>query len=60
MQEEDNPPIGILLCTHKGEKMVGYAIANLENKIFVSQYLLKLPSKQELENFIITHSKEIQ
>ncbi len=60
MQEEDNPPIGILLCTHKGEKMVEYAIANLENKIFVSQYLLKLPSKQELENFIITHSKEIQ
>lgn len=40
--------------------MVEYAIANLENKIFVSQYLLKLPSKQELENFIITHSKEIQ
>ncbi len=60
MQEGDNPPIGILLCTHKGEKMVEYAIANLENKIFVSQYLLKLPSKEQLENFIITHSREIQ
>lgn len=59
MQEGDNPPIGILLCTHKGKKMVEYAIANLENTIFVSQYLLKLPSKKQLENFIITHSKEL-
>jgi len=27
MQPGDNPPVGILLCTHKGKKMVEYALA---------------------------------
>jgi predicted nuclease of restriction endonuclease-like (RecB) superfamily len=35
MQEVDNPPVGILLCTDKGETMAKYAIAGLEHSIFV-------------------------
>ena len=52
MQPGDNPPIGILLCTEKGPKMVEYALAGLEEKLFVSKYLLKLPNSELLENFI--------
>ncbi len=52
MQPGDNPPVGILLCTRKGKKMVEYAIGNIENKLFVSTYLLHLPDKIELEDFI--------
>ena len=35
MSEGDNPPIGILLCTKKGKKMVEYALADMDNKLFV-------------------------
>jgi predicted nuclease of restriction endonuclease-like (RecB) superfamily len=52
MQPGDHPPIGILLCTEKGPKMVEYALAGLEEKLFVSKYLLKLPTSELLENFI--------
>lgn len=53
MQPGDNPPIGILLCTHKGKKMVEYAIGNMDNQVFVSTYQLQLPDKKQLEQFII-------
>ena len=52
MQEGDNPPVGILLCTDKGNTMVKYATAGLDERIFVHKYLVELPSKEELENYI--------
>ena len=52
MHEGDNLPVGILLCTKKGKKMVEYALAGLDNKIFVSTYMLSLPDKKQLEDFL--------
>ena len=52
MHEGDNPPVGILLCTRKGEKMVEYAIAGMDNNLFVSTYMLQLPDKATLEKFL--------
>lgn len=62
MQPGDNPPVGILLCTHKGKKMVEYALGSMDNKLFVSTYQLQLPDKQQLEQFIMEecHSKNCQ
>jgi len=54
MHDGDNLPIGILLCTRKGKKMVEYAIAGMDNHLFVSTYLLQLPEKSTLENFLLT------
>lgn len=48
----DNPPIGILLCTQKDHALVEYALAGLENGIFVSKYMLELPQKEAMERFI--------
>jgi len=48
--EDDNPPVGILLCTDKGETMVKYATTELEHNVFVHKYQLALPSKEELGN----------
>jgi predicted nuclease of restriction endonuclease-like (RecB) superfamily len=56
MYEGDRPPVGILLCTHKGKKMVEYAIAGLDNHLFVSTYLLQLPKKEEFEQFLINQT----
>ena len=53
MQPGDNPPIGILLCTRKGKKMVEYALAGMDNNLFVSTYMLQLPDKKTLEEFLL-------
>lgn len=54
MQPGDNPPIGILLCTRKGKRMVEYALAGMDNSLFVSTYQLCLPDKTQLETFLET------
>jgi len=51
-REDDNPAIGILLCTEKGKKLVEYATAGMDQQLFVSKYLLELPKKEQLEAFI--------
>lgn len=53
MHDGDNPPIGILLCTRKGKKMVEYALAGMDNQLFVSTYMLQLPDKDTLEKFLM-------
>jgi predicted nuclease of restriction endonuclease-like (RecB) superfamily len=50
--EGDNPPIGIILCATKNESLVRYATANLPHKLFVSKYMVNLPSETELEKII--------
>jgi len=51
-RQDDNPTIGILLCTEKGKKLVEYATAGMDNQLFVSKYLLELPKKEQLEAFL--------
>lgn len=58
-QKDDNPTIGILLCTEKGKKMVEYALAGMEEKLFVSKYLVQLPQKEQLIQFIENELKNI-
>lgn len=58
MQPGDNPPIGILLCTRKGKKMVEYALAGMDNNLFVSTYMLQLPDKKTLEEFLLKQLEE--
>jgi len=52
MTEGDNPPIGIILCAHKNDAMVEYTTSGMSNEVFVSKYLVQLPSKEILEAFI--------
>lgn len=58
MRPGDNPPIGILLCTRKGKKMVEYALAGMDNQLFVSTYMLQLPDKKTLEEFLLKQLEE--
>ena len=59
MHEGDNPPVGILLCTKKGQKMVEYALSGMDNTLFVSTYMLQLPDRTQLEQFLLNEMKEI-
>ena len=59
MMQGDNPPIGILLCTQKGPKMVEYALSGMDNQLFVSTYMLQLPSKDQLKELLLKHAEDV-
>ena len=48
----DNTPIGILLCTGKNSAKVEFALAGMDNKLFVKKYQLELPKKEEIKQFL--------
>jgi len=52
MSEDDNPPIGLILCGDKSETLAKYATSGMDNQLFVSKYLVNLPDKRVLEEFI--------
>ncbi len=52
MTEGDNPPIGILLCTDNNHSLAEYALAGMDNQLFVAKYQLELPKKEEMQRFI--------
>ena len=59
MAQGDNPPVGILLCTDKGSQMVEYALSGMDNQLFVSTYMLHLPDKRKLEEFMLKEMREM-
>ncbi len=58
MSEGDNPPIGILLCTGRDHTLVEYALAGMDNGLFVSKYQLELPKKEDMQRFIEEQVRE--
>ena len=58
MQADDNPPIGLLLCTDYGETTVQYATEGLSQNMFVSKYRLQLPSEEEMRKFLVESATE--
>jgi predicted nuclease of restriction endonuclease-like (RecB) superfamily len=59
MSKGDNPPVGILLCTQKDHALVEYALAGMDNKMFVSKYQLELPKKEEIQRFLEEKMREV-
>ena len=45
---DDNPPIGIILCTEKDSITAEYALGGLSNNVFASRYVLYMPNKEQL------------
>lgn len=48
----DNPPVALLLVTENDQALVEYAVADSDMQLFVSKYMLELPSTQQLAEFI--------
>ena len=44
----DNPTIGLILCSDKGEAVAKYSVLNENKQIFASKYLQFLPSEEQL------------
>jgi predicted nuclease of restriction endonuclease-like (RecB) superfamily len=50
--EDDNPTLGILLCTDKDETIVKYSVLSESRQIFASKYQTVLPTEEELAAMI--------
>ena len=57
MQPEDNPPVGLLLCTEYGQEMVEYLSPFVDPQLFVAQYELQLPSKEKMKEFLLRENR---
>lgn len=57
---EDNPTIGLVLCTEKNDAMVKYTLGEKAKQIFASKYQFHLPTEEELEAEILKEIKEIK
>lgn len=49
---DDNPPIGILLCTEVGNEMAEYVNTFVDPSLFLSKYEVELPPKERIEAFL--------
>jgi hypothetical protein len=51
-QVDDNPSIGLILCSEKNRTIVKYSLLNRNKQIFASKYQLYLPTAKQLEQEI--------
>ncbi len=49
MNEGDNPPIGILLCSEKSDTLVKYTLPEDNTQIYAAKYMPYLPTEEELK-----------
>lgn len=52
MQEDDNPPVGILMCTQAGKELVEYTSNGIDKNLFVQKYKLNLPEPEKLTEWL--------
>ena len=52
IEPSDNPPIGIILCAGKNDSLVKYSTMGLSQQVFVSKYLINLPTEKQLQKII--------
>ncbi|MGH7171257.1 MAG: PDDEXK nuclease domain-containing protein [Gemmataceae bacterium] len=47
---DENPPVGLILCSERNDAVAHYALGNLHNKVLASEYKLTLPSERQLQD----------
>lgn len=58
-EKSDNPPVGILMVAEKDLALVKYATAGMSESLFVQKYMVNLPDKEQLENYIKTELNKL-
>ena len=58
--DDDNPTIGIILCSQKNEAIVKYSVLNDAKQVFASKYRLTLPTAEELQREIEEERRKIE
>lgn len=58
--EDENPPVGLILCASKRTELAEYALQGIENNMLASEYRTKLPNPEVLEEELRKHREELQ
>lgn len=57
---DDNPTLGLILCSNKNEAVVKYSVLAEHRQIFASKYLLELPTPEVLQQEIMRERKQLE
>lgn len=60
MNDGDNPPIGIILCSDKSDTLVKYTLPEGQNQIYASKYMLYIPNEEELRKEILLERENLE
>jgi predicted nuclease of restriction endonuclease-like (RecB) superfamily len=55
----ENPPVGLILCAHKDEALVHYALEGLPNKVMAAEYKTQLPDEEVLAKELTKARKQV-
>lgn len=58
--EDDNPTLGIILCSEPNETIAKYSVLSDNKQIFTSKYLYNLPTVEELQDYIQSQRRLIE
>lgn len=59
-QPDDNPTLGLILCSEKDQTIVKYSLLQESAQLFASRYQLHLPTEAELTNLIAKDLEQIE
>jgi predicted nuclease of restriction endonuclease-like (RecB) superfamily len=59
MRKGENPPVGLILCSQKGQAQAHYALDGLSNKVLAARYQTLLPSAERLTDELRKASAEL-
>ena len=48
MREGENPPVGLILCSQRGDAQAHYALDGLPNKVLAARHQTLLPSAEKM------------
>lgn len=57
---DDNPTLGLILCSEKNEAVVKYSVLAEHKQVFASKYMLELPSVQTLQDEMVRERKQLE
>jgi len=57
---EENPPVGLILCTERDDALARYALDGLGNRVLAREYRLALPKEKKLEAALEKARKAIE
>lgn len=59
-QPDDNPTIGLILCSQSNNTVAKYSVLNESQQLFASKYITQLPSEEELRLELEKERQQVQ
>ena len=56
----ENPPVGLILCAHKGHALARYALDGLPNKVLAAEYQTALPSEERIAKELADTTRRLE